>query len=308
MNFSLYQMKANSIRSEKRLASRGGSQMHTRTKLLAVSLVSLVLASFVVTRTHAGAAQGNSEVSNNLGKKSSSSQRAKPTPTPDLPVTVTISDFIDAVDSSGATQRFWMQTRSDGAGSYTNTSSVQSIIQGASGDWILDTKNTTSPTRSVFLDFTKPIPGTGPNGGSAVSPFTSALVNARLISKCHLYNYDMSTIPVGVTVTCPLAIFFSSGSNDYMLQMNPGPNGVYLAPESDFVNITCNGASATFQCNNWTVTANGSHGGCLTVDCSLKQNVARLNKMVPIRGNSGSVNPVNQGDFDVALSIGITNP
>jgi hypothetical protein len=279
-----------------------------RQKLLLAALPALIIVSLVgMMPQHAATAQGNGGAPA-IASATAPPQKAKPTPTPDLPVAATISDFIDNVDSSGVTQRFWMQIRSDGAGPYTNTNSVQSIIQGASGDWILDTKNTTSPTRSVFLDFIKPVAGTGPNGSSPSAPFSSAVVPARLISKCHLYNYDMLTIPVGVTVTCPLAIFFSSGGSNYMLQMNPGPNGVYLAPETDFVNITCNAAGASFQCNNWTVTANGSHGGCLTADCSLKQNVTRLNKMVPVRGNSGAVNPVNQGDFYVALSIGVTNP
>lgn len=240
---------------------------------------------------------------------SPSTQRAKATPTPDLPVTDTIPDYIDWTDSStGLTQRYWMQIRSDGAGPYINSSSLVSIIQGASGDWILDSKNATSPTRTVFLDFTKPIAGTGPNGGNPVSPFSSALVYARLISKCHEYNYDMLTIPVGTTVTCPLAVFFSSGGNEYFLQMNPGPNGADVAPETDFLNITCNAANASIQCNNWTITANGLKGGCLTTDCSLKQNVARLSLRVPVKGRSGSWTTVNQGDFYVALSIRATNP
>lgn len=280
--------------------------MHKHKLLLAALPACLAASILVMAPQHA--AQGNNETTV-TATASSSTQRGKPTPTPDVPVTDTIADYIDWTDpSTGISQSFWMQIRSDGVGPYTNTSSVQSIIQGASGDWILDTKNTKSPTRSVFLDFTRPLAGTGPNGGNPVSPFTSALVNARLISKCHLYNYDMLTIPVGVTVSCPLAVFFNSGGSAYFLQMNPGPNGVYLAPETDFVNIACNGAGASFQCNNWTVTPNGSRGGCLTADCSLKQNVARLNKMVTTRGNSGSVNPVNQGDFYVAFSIGITNP
>lgn len=282
--------------------------MHRPRILLAVLLACLAFAIAGMTPRHAATAQGNSGMPVTAAPTSAPLLNAKPSPTPDLPVTATIADYVDWTDSSTAiTQRFWMQIRSDGA-SYTNTSTVSSIIQRASGDWILDTKNFTSPTRSVFLDFSKPIASTGPNGGSPVSPFSSALVKARLISKCHEYNYNMLTIPVGVSVTCPLAIFFSSGGSDYMLQMNPGPNGAYLAPETDFVNITCNATNASFQCSNWTIAPNGTQGGCLTADCSQKQNVVRLNKMVPIKGNSGSVNPVNQGDFYVALSIGVTNP
>jgi hypothetical protein len=279
--------------------------MRTLTILFTACLLVIGLAAASTTRQYAAMLPHEGQL---VSDRSSTSPplRAKPTPTPDTPVTSTISDFVD-INSGGLTQRFWMQIRSDGAGSYTNSSSLISIIQGASGDWILDSKNPTSPTRTFFLDFTKPIPGTGPNGNNPVAPFSSALVYARLISKCHLYNYDMLSIPVGSTATCPLAVFFGSGGNEYFLQMNPGPNGD-VTPETDFVNITCNSANANVQCNNWTMTPNGARGGCLTTDCSLKQNVARLYLRVPINGKSGSFTTVSQGDFYVAFSIGVTNP
>jgi hypothetical protein len=280
--------------------------MH-KPKLLLGALLGCLAGSILVV-TPQPAAQTNNEAAV-TAMPSSMTQRAKPAPTLDLPVTDTIADYIDWIDgSTGLSQRYWMQIRSDGAGTYTNSSSLVSIIQGASGDWILDSKNATSPSRTFFLDFTKPIPGTGPNGGNPLSPFSSALVYARLISKCHEYNNDMLTIPVGVTVTCPLAFFFSSGGSEYFLQMNPGPNGADLAPETDLLNITCNAANGSLQCNNWTIAANGSKGGCLTADCSVKQNVTRLSLRVPVKGKSGFWTTVNQGDFYVAFSIMVTNP
>ncbi|MEW6209399.1 MAG: hypothetical protein AB1631_13600 [Acidobacteriota bacterium] len=228
----------------------------------------------------------------------------KPQPRADLPVTATITDYTDVTDDTGAVQRIFMQIRSDGAGGYTNSSNLQSIIQGASGNWYLVTAN--SLTRHVFLDFSKPIAGTGPDGGAPVAPFNSALIGASLISKCHLYNNDLFTIPAGTTVNCPLTIFFSDSGNDYLLQMNP-VIGAYVFPETDYVNFTCNQA-ANGQCNNWTIEPNGARGGCVTADCSLKQNVARLNKLVPIKGKSGSKIVVNQGDFYLTFSISVTNP
>jgi hypothetical protein len=277
--------------------------MCKRKLVLALSLTCFAVLVSAVTSPHA--AQGTNEAL--AAMTSPAVHSAKPTPTPP-DVTDTIADYIDWTDpSTSVTQRLWMQIRSDAAGSYTNSSSLVSIIQGVSGDWILDSKNATSPTRTFFLDFTKPIPGTGPSGGDPVSPFSSALVYARFISKCHEYNYDMRTIPVGVTVTCPLYVFFSSGGSEYFLQMNPGPNGT-VAPETDSLNITCNSANTSFQCNNWTVTPNGAHGGCLTADCSVKQNVGRLSLRVPIKGKSDMWTAVNQGDFYIALSIGLTNP
>jgi hypothetical protein len=226
----------------------------------------------------------------------------KPPPDLNIPATSTIADYMDVTDSTGATQRIWMQIRSDGA-AYTNANNVQSVV--FDGDWILDTK---SSTRRVFVDFTKPIPGTGPNGGAPVAPFTSALVLARLTAECIRYNTNMFNMPAGSTINCPLAIFFSDSGKDYFLQMNPVA-GAYVFSETDYVNITCNGA-ANSQCNNWTIEPNGAKGGCVTTDClgSLKQNVARLSQLVPVKGKSGSRTAVNQGDFDVAFSIGVTNP
>jgi hypothetical protein len=226
----------------------------------------------------------------------------KPTRRPDLPVTSTLTDYTDVTDDTGALQRIWMQIRSDGMGSYTNSSDVESIIQGASGDWYL-TEFTTA--RQILLDFSKPISGTGPNGGAPEAPFTTASIEARIVTKCDQYNVDLFNIPAGTTVNCPLAVLFSHSGNDYLLQMNPLTG--YVAPETDYVNITCNGA-ANSQCNNWTIVPNGVNGGCLTADCSVRQNVARLNRMVPVRGKSGSVTPVNQGDFYLAFSIRLTNP
>jgi hypothetical protein len=45
-----------------------------------------------------------------------------------------------------------MQIRSDGA-KYTNGVNIQSIIQGVSGDWILDSKNaiTATPRKSFSI-------------------------------------------------------------------------------------------------------------------------------------------------------------
>jgi hypothetical protein len=270
--------------------------MRTRTFLLIVSLFSIALATPILTQ-RTSIAGGNTA--------SALVPAGRPTPTPDLPVTSTISDFTDVTDASG-TQRIWMQIRSDGA-PYTNGVNIQSIIQGASGDWILDSKNAnTSTPRKIFLDFSKPLPNTGPNGGAPIAPFTSAIVPARFISKCHLYNNDMFAMSPGTTVNCPLAIFFADSGNEYFLHMNP-ITGADVFSETDYVNVRCNGA-ANSQCNNWTMTADGTKGGCVTADCSFKQSIARLTLRVPVKGKSGSWTTVNQGDFNVSFSIVVTNP
>ncbi|HEY6245093.1 MAG TPA: hypothetical protein VIX17_14160 [Pyrinomonadaceae bacterium] len=271
--------------------------MRPRTFLLILSLLTITLATTLLTQRPSIA----------RGKNTSALLPAgKPTPTPDLPVTSTITDFTDVTDVNGTTQRIWMQFRSDGA-AYTNGVNIQSIIQGVSGDWILDSKNAnTSTPRKIFFDFSKPVPNTGPNGGAPVAPFTSAIVTARFISKCHLYNNDMFAMSPGTTVNCPLAIFFADSGNEYFLHMNP-ITGADVFPETDYVNVRCNWA-ANSQCNNWTMTADGTKGGCVTADCSVKQSIARLSLRVPVKGKSGSWTTVNQGDFYVAFSIMVTNP
>src|SRR5436190_12963282 len=105
----------------------------------------------------------------------------------DAPVTSTIRDYIDWTDpASDTTQRIQMQVQSDGAGVYRtltkkgNKLSVLSVIQSI-GDWVLDTGlNVDSPTRKVFLDFSHPIAGSGPNGGNPTPPFTTSLVQPKL--------------------------------------------------------------------------------------------------------------------------------
>src|SRR2546429_6129335 len=69
----------------------------------------------------------------------------------DLSVTTTVKDYLDVVDSTGASQRLLMQIRSDNAGAYQNSKSVQSIIQATAGDWVLDPNYSKVSTRSVFL-------------------------------------------------------------------------------------------------------------------------------------------------------------
>jgi len=222
----------------------------------------------------------------------------------DVPVTAALADYLDVTDSSGATQRVWMQLRSDGAGVYKNTKDVQSIVQGV-GDWVLDTNFTKYSTRSVFVDFSKPIAGSGPNGGNPTPPFTSGLVKARIISKCHETNNNYFTIPTGQTVVCPMVAGFYVGADFYRIHNTPSGDVVFPYTETDFVNVTCKSMGANLQCNQWKVEPNGTKGGCATADCSVKQNVVRLVKVVTAKGKTTEI---NEGDFYMSFSIGITNP
>src|SRR6266576_265806 len=127
---------------------------------------------------------------------------AKGKPPSDTPVTTTI-------DGLGVDTLPTLRVQSDQLGAYKNSSSLQSILQAALGDWVLDTLNyNSSPQRKVLIDFRDPVPGSGPNGGAPTAPFAYQSVRARFIAKCSQYGVDMRTIAGGATVYCPLAIAF----------------------------------------------------------------------------------------------------
>src|SRR5262249_5650264 len=138
--------------------------------------------------------------------------------------------------------------QSDQLGAYKNSSSVQSVIQ-AIGAWVLDTNLSSSSTRSVLIDFRDPVPGSGPNGGAPIAPFAFAQVKGRLIAKCNDYGGNMLSMSgLGSTLTCPLAVSFSYGSDSYRINMN------YLNfPEVNPVVVTCIGTDSSSNCNQWKI-------------------------------------------------------
>src|SRR5437667_9744133 len=94
-------------------------------------------------------------------------------PQPNVPVTSILNDT--GVVTVGTNY----QIQSDGAGSYFNgVASVSSILQGSSGDWVLDTSSST--TQTILIDFREPVPSSG-----IAPPFAWQLLPARIISKCH---------------------------------------------------------------------------------------------------------------------------
>jgi len=115
----------------------------------------------------------------------------------------------------------------------------------------------------------------------------------------------MFTVPSGVAVNCPLAITFTYGNSSYRLHMTPDNRTVYAYPETDYLNVTCAGVGANLQCNSWKIEPNGAKGGCLTADCSVRQNIVKLIKLVI---SEGKTTEIDEGDFYMAFSIGVTNP
>src|SRR5437867_10383891 len=137
-------------------------------------------------------------------------------PQSDTPVTTTCDGL--GVDTSPT-----LRVQSDQLGAYTNSRSLQSIIQGI-GDWELDMLNfNSSPQRKLLVDLRDPVPGSGPGGGAPIAPFAYQLVRGRLISKCSEFGHDFRTIlPGDGPITCPLAIAFDDAAGvRYRLAMNP---------------------------------------------------------------------------------------
>jgi len=133
----------------------------------------------------------------------------------------------------------------DNLGSYYNgVNSVSSIVQGI-GNWVLDTKSST--TRSVRLDLGDQV--SGPAG-----PFTSAQVPVRILSQCAT---DITTLALNATTQCPLNVSFVYGDITYGLRTG-GPINEYSG--TDPVTWRCLGTNAG-KCVSWEMIPSGSHDG-----------------------------------------------
>jgi hypothetical protein len=172
---------------------------------------------------------------------------------------------------------------SDGS-SYTNSSSLKSVIA-SNGVWYPDVRD--SNTRTVHLDFSGGIAGTGPTGGAPVDP-GSANYKVFIYTACNFPNYgnvSLLTLTAGQTVSCPMAAQFDAGGKQYLLRMNS-----YQDAGTNDVNIRC--ASLTGPCSKWEIRPSVASG-----------NRARLTYAG--KGNAG---PVQQGDYNMSFSIDVTNP
>lgn len=204
-----------------------------------------------------------------------------------LTVTTTITD------GSG------YQIRSDGGGAYRNSSTLISIIQSV-GASELDSYNPKGSTRAIYLDFSQPLPNSGPGGGSAVA-IPSGLYKVHAIAKCNLYNTSMLTLTLGQTIACPLHIGeVWYNNNKYAVQMNPRLGSADTAfTETNWINATCTSASGSGSCTHWQLLPSGTGG----------TNVAALLEYVntTVKGKT-TTTIVKQGDFSFAFQIDLNNP
>lgn len=196
-----------------------------------------------------------------------------------------------------------LHIRSDGLGVYRNSSALISIVQGSAGAWVLDSDSPRNATRTLFLDFGQPVPGSGPNGGSPIA-VPSALYEVYAISKCNVYNNSMWTLAPGASMACPLHIAFTYGAFRYAIQMNPFPAAdAQGAPETQWATVTCLTPPGASACAQWRFTPSNTF---TAPDGTLQyRNVARLIKYVTTKNTTTNV---NQGDFYLSFDIRVTNP
>ena len=180
------------------------------------------------------------------------------------------------------------QLGSDGNGPYVNYSSakdsVSSIIQ-QGGDWVLDTK--TSTTRSVSITLV-PDPSNEPN-----SPFSGPItLPTRFIMKCHLVvTNGFFAIQPGGSIDCLMSTTFVYAGNNYHLAMNSAN-----FPETNYVHVTCTGGDSSGVCNAWKITPQPGTGYSVG--------------LLQVQGDKvrGTTTWVNIGYYDVNFSFKVTNP
>jgi hypothetical protein len=196
-----------------------------------------------------------------------------------------------------------LQIRSDGGGVYRNSNALTSTIS-SSGKWLLDSYFPRNSTRKIYLDLSRPIPGSGPNGGAAVA-IPSGTYEFQAFVDCPRspYNNNFLTLAPGQTVNCPLHIGeLFVGTQKYSVHMNPHPGAEGIAwTETNFVNVTCTSTAGT--CSRWTITPSQ------TAPDGLAANVAALLTYVTTttKGKT-TTTPVKQGDFYMSFRIDVTNP
>jgi hypothetical protein len=185
-----------------------------------------------------------------------------------------------------------LRVQSDGQTAYPNSKTLASQFQG-SGNWELDMLTTSNTTRTVKLDLSEAIPGTGPSGGAPVAPFAGAQnVEARFITLCT--SIRLQDLTNGQTTACPMAIRFDYGGQSYRFAMN---NSNFI--ETNNIRISCTGVDSLNKCNRWKFEP-----FALQPDGSIKS----IGKLLRITTVKGKTVEEDRGDFYLSFSITATNP
>ena len=198
-----------------------------------------------------------------------------------VPVTSVLNDT--GVVADGTNYR--VQSDNVSTDYFNGVSSVSSILQEGSGDWVLDTSAST--TRAVLIDLRAPVPGS-----TTKPPFTGYdILPTRIIVKCSgALSGSFQAMSLNQTLACPMSVRFTYAGSTYILKMEANS----LAPETNAVLVTCT-ATISGWCSAWTLNPVTQPNGTV-------ENVARLEKQ------TNSLKNVNLGDFYVSFLFNITDP
>lgn len=213
-------------------------------------------------------------------------------PPTSVAVRTIISDYDTGIGRS-------LQIQSDAAGAYVNSRTLESLMY-STGSWELDAYNVRNATRRVYLAFTQPIDGTGPNGGAPVAPATG-LYLAHVTTECFRYNtYPLAMAP-GTSASCPMALRFDAGGMKYAIHMNP-QNPLWAGTNP--VTMSCIfPSSGSGPCAQWRITPSSS---VMNPDGSVThRNAGQLDLVTSGRGGDTYA---RQGQFYFSFVILITNP
>jgi hypothetical protein len=213
-------------------------------------------------------------------------------PTTSTPVTTIISDYDSGIAPA-------LQIQSDQLGAYKNAKNLQSYVY-SFGSWEIDAYNVRNATRTVYLGFTQPIAGTGPDGGPPVAP-PSGFYKAHLTTECYHYGTNPTTMAPGSTISCPMNGGFEYGGKAYTIRMNPLDA---MSIGTDPVKITCIFPSmGTNPCSQWRITPGSSVAN--PDGTVIYRSVGQLDVRVTSRGQTTFI---RQGQFYFSFLILVTNP
>jgi hypothetical protein len=188
------------------------------------------------------------------------------------------------------------QIQSDGGGAYKDgTDGVSSVLETTSscgsgcGDWILNTKGST--TRSVSITLVA-----DPSNTPSLS-FSSQLLPTRIIVNCSqtLGNGFLAILP-SKSQPCPMALNFVYKSNTYKLSMGYSAESNTTNP----VEVACSTVNSSGVCDVWTVLPSSTLS-----DGATPNNIAELDVY---QGKGKTASWVLVGYFDVNFSFKVTNP
>jgi hypothetical protein len=180
---------------------------------------------------------------------------------------------------------------SDAGGEYINSKTLTSLIQPV-GDWVLDAINPAKATRRIFVDFSQPVLGSGPNGGDPIGP-PMGTYPFRALALCANYGNTLPSFIAGQVGTCGLRIGLDVGTRHFVIVMHPNGTIQGNFAETQAATVTCT-STGSGPCSEWRFTSTGTAS-------APGRNVSRLLEL-----DSRNNVIADHGDFYMSFSITIT--